>query len=170
MKGTISQAIASGLKKLKIRNELPPELEEEFTSYKDIKSINRIQSSAWLGAVLTFCLFGLDIYRSYSGSLQTHQWYPFLVVNHLIGLFFLIPAIHITLHKKWIIQTRLRRGIVIWGMVILSIVFMLGQAILVYLDRGTQVMFLGYIFIFTWMFSMSHKERILFTIGSFSIM
>ena len=170
MKGTIGQAIASRLKKLKIRNELPLELEEEFTSYKDIKSINRIQSSAWLGVVLTFCLFGLDLYRYNSGSLNTHQWYPWLVANHLIGLLFLVPAIHITLRKKWIIQTKQRRGIVIWGMVILSIVFMLGQAILVYLDRGTQVMFLGYIFIFTWMFSMSHKERIWFTIGSFSIM
>ncbi len=42
---------------LSIRNELPEELEKEFIEYKDINSIDRIQTSAWLGFALTICMF-----------------------------------------------------------------------------------------------------------------
>lgn len=171
MKTTVTEASPSWFKKLQIRNELPPELEQEFIAYKDIKSINRIQSSAWLGLALTICLFGLDAYRKYhTGEYDTNPWLPKLFHIHLLGILFLIPAIHITRHKAWIIQTRLRRGIVIWGMVALTIVYMLGQAVLVYLDRDGLVMFLGYIFVFTWMFAMSNTERTFFSVGSFLIM
>ncbi len=171
MKTTISGVSPSWFKKLQIRNELPPELEKEFIVYKDTKSINRIQSSAWLGIALTICLFGVDAYRKYgTGEYDTNPWLPKLFHIHLLGILFLIPAIHITRHKTWIIQTRLRRGIVIWGMVTLTIVFLLSQAVLVYLERDGLVVFLGYIFVFTWMFSMSNTERAFFSGGSFLIM
>jgi signal transduction histidine kinase/DNA-binding response OmpR family regulator len=170
MKTKTTKVSPSWFKRFQIRNELPPELEQKFMAYKDIKSINRIQSSAWLGLALTICLFGIDAYRKYTGEYDTNIWLPRLFHLHLLGILFLIPAIHITRHKAWIIQTRLRRGIVIWGMVALTIVFMLGQAVLVYLDRGGLVMFLGYIFVFTWMFSMSNMERTYFSVGSFLIM
>lgn len=170
MKTKTTEASPSWFKKFQIRNELPSELEQEFVTYKDVKSINRIQSAAWLGIALTICLFGLDLYRYNTGTFDTHFWHPWLFKNHLVGILFLIPSIYITRHKKEIIKSRLKRGFVIWGMVVLSIVYMLGQAILVYMDRGAEVMFLGYIFIFTWMFSMSHTERVFFTLGSFCIM
>lgn len=170
MKTKTTEASPSWFKKFQIRNELPSELEREFIVYKDIKGINRIHSAAWLGVALTICLFGLDFYRYHSGTFETEYWHIWLFKNHLVGVLFLIPAIYITRHKKEIIHSRLKRGVVIWGMVVLSVVYMLGQAILMYMDRGSQVMFLGYIFIFTWMFAMSHTERILFTVGSFSTM
>ena len=172
MKGNIRQAIASGLKRLTIRKELPPALEQEFIAYKDIKSINRIQASAWLGFILTICLFGLDYLRLIEGKYDDpeRKWLIWLFYCHLLGLLFILPAVHITRKKEWINQTRLRRGIVIWGMVTLSITFLLGQSVFVFLDRGSTVFFLGYVFVASWMFSMSHWERVLFTIGSFSIM
>ena len=167
------QKDSSSWKWFKIRHDLPKALEREFIAYKDIACIDRIQASAWIGFALTLCmLFGLDIYRYYIKGFEEggDKFYLPLFFFHLIGLFFIIPAIHIHLHKEWIIQTRLRRGVVIWGMVFLIITFLLGQAVLVYLDRGTLVMFLGYIFIASWMFAMSNTERLLFVVGSFLIM
>ncbi|HSF87851.1 MAG TPA: ATP-binding protein [Saprospiraceae bacterium] len=166
----MGHSINAGLDMLKIRKSLPKELEREFVTFKDIACIDRIQASAWIGFALTICLFGLDAYRKSSGELYTNPYYLPLFYFHFVGLLFLIPAIHITLHKKKIIQTRLRRGIVIWGMVVLTIVFMLGQSVLVYLDRGANVMFLGYIFVCSWMFAMSNTERILFVVGSILVM
>ncbi len=153
-----------------IRNELPKALEKEFIHYKDVNSIDRIQTSAWLGFALTICMFGLDIYRVKTGAFYENEWYPRLFKFHLLGLLFLIPAIHTTLNKAWIVLSRLRRGIVIWGMVVLTIVFLLGQAVLTYLDRDSLVIFLGYIFVAGWMFAMSHRERIIFNLFSISIM
>src|SRR5688572_263280 len=110
---------------------LPKELEAEFIRYKDIKSIDRIGVSAWIGFALTICMFGLDIYRHENGVFFEDPWYPRLFYFHLLGLVFIIPAIHISRNKKWIIQTRLRRGIVIWGMVVMTIIFLLGQSIII---------------------------------------
>jgi len=155
---------------LKIRKDIPDELEQEFIAFKDIKSIDRIQSAAWLGFALTICMFGLDIYRIQTGIFWEDKWYPWLFKFHLLGLLFIIPAIHITKNKAWINQTRLRRGIVIWGMVLLSITFLLGQSILIYLQRDGLVMFLGYVFVASWMFAMSHRERAIFAFFSLSIM
>ncbi len=154
----------------KIRKDLPKELEQEFITYKDIKSIDRIETSAWIGIALTICLFGLDFYRKEKGLFEKYEYYDDLFYCHLLGILFLIPAIYTTRYKNWIVQTRLRRGIVIWGMVILTVTFLLSQAVFSYLDRGSTVIFLGYVFVFTWMFSMSHVERILFTVFSFLIM
>lgn len=170
MELTSGNRIHSFFQLFKIRKELPSELEKEFIVFKDIKSINRIQASAWLGLALTLCLFGLDYYRWSSGLFEAHPLYVWLFYVHLSGILFIIPAIHITRNKQWINQTRLRRGIVIWGMVVLTIVFMLPQAVISYLDRLSQVLFLGYIFVFTWMFSMSNKERVLFSFFSISVM
>ncbi len=166
----MGHSITAGLEMLKIRKALPKELEREFIAFKDVACIDRIQASAWIGFALTICMFGLDAYRYQSGEFPEHPYYLPLFYLHLLGILFLVPAIHITLHKKWIIQTRLRRGVVIWGMVVLTIVFMLGQSVLVYLDRSGTVMFLGYIFVSSWMFAMSNKERILFIVGSILVM
>lgn len=155
---------------LNIRKEIPDELEKEFTAFKDIKSIDRIQASAWLGFALTIFMFGLDIYRQRTGEFYTSHWYTVLFYFHLLGLLFLFPAVYTTVYKKWIIQTRLRRGIVIWGMVVLTITFMLGQSVVIYFHREGLVMFLGFIFIFTWMFAMSHTERTIFAFFSLTIM
>jgi signal transduction histidine kinase/DNA-binding response OmpR family regulator len=166
----MGHSINAGLDMLKIRKSLPKELEREFVTFKDIACIDRIQASAWIGFALTICMFGLDANRYFNGEFPDRKYYFPLFCFHLIGILFIIPAIHITLHKKWIIQTRLRRGVVIWGMVVLTIVFMLGQSVLVYLDRGGTVMFLGYIFVCSWMFAMSNTERILFVVGSILVM
>ncbi|MGB3079910.1 MAG: ATP-binding protein [Saprospiraceae bacterium] len=155
---------------LYIRQGIPVELEREFIEFKDIKSIDRIQTSAWIGIVLTFFTFGLDFFRMYKGIFWDDKWYPKLFLFHLSGLLFIIPAIHISLHKKWIIERRLRRGIVIWGMVILTSVFLLGQAVLTYLQRDSLVLFIGYIFVASWMFAMSNKERFIFNFCTISIM
>ena len=155
---------------LKIRKDIPDELELEFIAFKDIKSIDRIQSAAWLGFALTICMFGLDIYRTKIGIFDKDPWYKWLFYFHLLGLLFLIPAIYISRYKPWIIKTRLRRGIVIWGMVVLTITFLLGQSVLIYLQREGLIMFLGYVFVASWMFAMSHKERTVFAFFSLSIM
>ena len=166
----MGHSINAGIDMLKIRKSLPKELEREFVTFKDIACIDRIQASAWIGFALTICMFGLDAYRKSTGELYSNEYYLPLFYFHLFGILFLAPAIHINQHKKWIIQTRLRRGVVISGMVVLTIVFMLGQSVLVYLDRGGTVMFLGYIFVASWMFAMSNKERVLFIVGSILIM
>ena len=165
----MGHSIIAGLGMLKIRKSLPKELEREFVTFKDIACIDRIQASAWIGFALTICMFGLDAYRKSTGELYSNEYYLPLFYFHLFGILFLAPAIHINQHKKWIIQTRLRRGVVIWGMVVLTIVFMLGQSVLVYLDRDGTVMFLGYIFVASWMFAMSNKERVLLLVGSILI-
>lgn len=166
----MGHSINAGLDMMKIRRSLPKELEREFVTFKDIACIDRIQASAWIGIVLTIGLFSLDILRYKNDELPENPIYLLLFYFHLLGILFLIPAIYITLYKKWIIQTRLRRGVVIWGMVVLTIVFMLGQSVLIYLDRGGTVMFLGYIFVCSWMFAMSNTERILFVVGSMLVM
>jgi len=118
-------------------------------------------------------MFGLDIFRQLHGDWDVekdHKWFVILFKFHLLGLLFLVPAVYITKSKDWIIQTQLRRGVVIWGMVALTIAFLLGQAVIVYLQRDELVMFLGYIFVGTWMFAMSHRERTLFAVISLAIM
>lgn len=168
----MGHSILSGIWFLKIKKALPKDLEREFIAYKDIACIDRIHVSAWIGFALTLCLFGLDLFRYSSdpeGFIQ-NGYYLILFYIHLLGILFLFPAIYIGRRKKWIIQTRLRRGIVIWGMVFLTITFLLGQSIFAYLDRGSLVLFLGYIFVCSWMFAMSNNERILFIGGSFLIM
>lgn len=166
----MGHSINAGLDMLKIRKPLPKELEREFVTFKDIACIDRIQASSWIGFALTICMFGLDAFRYAKNEFDTNQYYLPLFYFHLLGILFLVPAIHITLHKNWIIQTRLRRGVTIWGMVVLIIIFLLGQSVLVYLDRGGTVMFLGYIFVASWMLAMSNTERILFIVGSILIM
>jgi signal transduction histidine kinase/DNA-binding response OmpR family regulator len=149
---------------LPIRRSLPTELEQSFEIFKDVRSIDRLQVAAWLGVCLTFALFGLDYSRFYNGTIhvpENHYYYTLFFI-HASGLLFFIPAIHITRKKQWIKETQKRRGVVIWGMVVLSIFFLLGQALVVYYNRGTTTLYLGFIFIGSWMFAMSHKERSLF--------
>jgi signal transduction histidine kinase/DNA-binding response OmpR family regulator len=55
-------------------------------------------------------------------------------------------------------------------MVVLTITFLLGQAVLTYLQRESLVIFLGYIFVAGWMFAMSNKERLIFNFFSIVIM
>ena len=151
-----------------LRRDLPVGLEKPFEEFKDIRSIDRLQVAAWLGLFLTFCLFGLDYSRIANGTIhlpQYHYYHPLIYV-HALGLLFIIPAVHITRRKVWIIQTRLRRGIVIWGMVLLTFAFLLTQALIVYYHRGTTTVYLGFIFTGSWMFAMSHKERTLFFLVS----
>ncbi|MEP6794582.1 MAG: histidine kinase dimerization/phospho-acceptor domain-containing protein, partial [Saprospiraceae bacterium] len=155
---------------LYIRQGIPAELEREFVEFKDIKSIDRIQTSAWIGIVLALFTFGLDAFRIHKGIFWHDPWYPKLFIFHLSGLLFIFPALHISLHKKWIIEKRLRRGIVIWGMVVLASVFLLGQAVLTYLQRDSLVLFIGYVFVAGWMFAMSNKERFIFNFCTISIM
>jgi len=151
---------------LEFRKELPKELAAEFEEFKDVKSIDRIQTAAWIAIFLTFCLFGLDYYRWVTGGFEKYSYYYTLVFIHLLGLLFIILAVHISRKKEWIIQTRLRRGIVIWGMVLLTFSFLLGQAVVVYYNRGTTTLYLGFVFVGSWMFAMSHKERSLFFLVS----
>lgn len=145
-----------------VRRSIPTELKQSFEVFKDIRSIDRLQVAAWLGVFLTFCLFGLDYIRHINDSFGKHPYYHILVYIHAIGLLYFIQAIHITRKKVWIKETQLRRGIVIWGMVVLTGAFLLVQALIVYYYRGTTTVYLGFIFIGSWMFAMSHKERALF--------
>ena len=148
-----------------LRKELPAELAVQFEAFKDIKSIDRIRTAAWIGVALTFCLFGLDYHRYFPNGFQK-EYYHLIFYIHLSGLLFLFPAIHITRNRDWIIQTRLRRGIVIWAMVLILFGNLLGQAVVVAYFRGNNILFLGFLFSGSWMFAMSHKERILFFITS----
>jgi signal transduction histidine kinase/DNA-binding response OmpR family regulator len=148
-----------------LRKELPAELAVQFEAFKDIKSIDRIRTAAWIGVALTFCLFGLDFSRYYPNGFKQHYYFALFYI-HLSGLLYLIPAIHITRNRDWIIQTRLRRGIVIWGMVVILFGNLLGQALFVEYYRGNNILFLGFVFTGSWMFAMSHKERMLFFVVS----
>jgi hypothetical protein len=88
-----------------LRKELPAELAVQFEDFKDIKSIDRIRTGAWIGVALTFCLFGLDYFRYNHPNGFQHHYYYLLFYIHLSGLLYLIPAIHITRNREWIIQT-----------------------------------------------------------------
>jgi signal transduction histidine kinase/DNA-binding response OmpR family regulator len=155
-----------------VRRRIPHELEKSFEEFKDIRSIDRLQVAAWLGIFLTFCLFALDYSRKVNGILSKpgNGYYTDLIFIHALGLLYFIPAIHITRRKSWIIQTQLRRGVTIWGMVVLTFAFLLTQALIVYYHRGTTTLYLGFIFTGSWMFAMSHKERLLFFTITFSAM
>src|SRR4030095_3267312 len=155
-----------------IRDDLPKELEEEFEEYKDIRSIDRIEIAAWIGFILTILLFLLDYKRHVDGEpdLQKQMLFLYLFYSHLIGLLFIILALYIYFRKKWIIQTQPRRGVVIWSMVVLAIIFVMSQTILSWKVRHSLAMYMAFIFMAGWMFSMSHKERMVFTVGTLSIM
>jgi len=149
---------------LPIRRSIPSELEQSFEVFKDIRSIDRLHVASWLAVFLTFALFGLDYSRYANGTFNEkgNEYYHTLFYIHTIGLLFFIPAIHITRKKAWIKETQRRRGVVIWGMVVMTFAFLLAQALVVYYNRGTTTLYLGFIFIGSWMFAMSHKERSLF--------
>lgn len=157
----------AALRKLTNRHSLPPDLNRQFEEFKDIKSIDRIMVAAWIGFALSLCLFGLDYYRRYvtfqfvEGA-EKYNYYLYLFYFHLIMVLFVVPAVYITRYKTWIIQTRLRRGIVIWGMVVFCFIALLAHAAVIYMERGTLTMFMGFVFTASWMFSMSHRERLLF--------
>jgi len=153
-----------------VRQPLPPELVRPFEEFKDIKSIDRIHIAAWIAVGLSVCLFYLDYMRWQDGSLWVERTKTLLFYCHLFGLSFLVPALHMQFNREWIKQTRLRRGIVIWGMVVLTFIFVLGQSIVMFFDRGSLTMFLGFMFIGSWMFAMSHRERILFLAISIGVM
>src|SRR5687768_11862477 len=146
----------------RFRSKLPPGMEAEFVEYKDIKSIDRISVAAWIGFALSILLFPLDYKRMMSGEFYQHPPYQYLFYFHLFGLIFLLPAWSMTFHKSWVNATRLRRGIHIWGMVVLSYVYLFGMAIVVFWDRDGLIIYMAFIFISSWMFAMSHKERLLF--------
>jgi signal transduction histidine kinase/DNA-binding response OmpR family regulator len=170
MRYRLQSHFSSLRKHLKVRKELPAELVKEFVEYKDINSIDRMHVAAWIAFSMSLFLLILDFMRYQRGLFETEPVKVLLFYCHLIGLFFIVPAVHIARNKEWIIQTRLRRGIVIWGMVVWSLVFMMGQSILVFLDRHSLVMYLALIFISGWMFAMSHRERLAFHAFTFTIM
>ncbi len=148
------------------RTRVPADLEREFVAYKDIKSIDRIQVAAWIGVCLSLLLLPLDYIRMKSDDFYTHDINRYLFYLHLFGLLFLVPAWTMTFHKPWVIDTRLRRGLHIWGMVVMSYVFLFGQGILVLLDRDSLIIYMAFVFICNWMFAMSHKERLLFILAT----
>src|SRR5688500_3673187 len=165
----LSGLIRSVKKALKVRRDLPPGLEKEFEEFKDIQSIDRIHVAAWIGFIMSVCLLlGLDYHRMQTGEFYENVNFRYLFYLHLLGLLFIIPALSIALRKKWVIATRLRRGVHIWGMVLMAFLVLFGMSILVFIDRDGLVMFVAFIFISGWMFSMSHKERLLFNIVTLS--
>lgn len=157
-------------KALKIRIDLPPELEKQFTEFKDIQSIDRIHVAAWIGFGMSILLFPLDYHRHITGEFAENVNYRYLFYFHVFGLVFIIPALSIALRKDWVKATRLRRGIHIWGMVVLTFIYLFGMAIVVFIDRDGLIMYMAFIFISGWMFAMSHKERLLFNIVTLTTM
>jgi signal transduction histidine kinase/DNA-binding response OmpR family regulator len=157
-------------KALKIRIDLPSELETQFTEFKDIQSIDRIHVAAWIGFAMSIFLFPLDYHRYVTGEFVANQNYRILFYFHVFGLVFIIPALSIALRKEWVKATRLRRGIHIWGMVVLTFIYLFGMAIVVFLDRDGLIMYMAFVFISGWMFAMSHKERLMFNIVTLTTM
>ncbi len=147
---------------LKVRRDLPPGLEKEFTEYKDIESIDRIRVGAWIGLMVSVLLLPLDYSRVKSGEFYTIDTYQILFYFHVFGLIYIIPVLSLTFFKPWVISTRLRRGIHIWGMVFITFIFLFGMAIVVFINRNGLVMFFAFVFICSWMFSMSFKELMVF--------
>lgn len=154
---------------LQFRVNVPAELEKEFEEFKDIQSIDRIQVAAWIGFCLSVFLLPLDYSRMESGTLYTHPIYPYLFYLHLFGLLFLLPAWSMTYNKAWVKSTRWRRGIHIWGMVVMSYVFLFVMGALVFWDRDSLIIYMAFMFICNWMFAMSHKERLLFVLATLPI-
>lgn len=167
MSGNSKQDVSPLRKMPRIRKSLSPELAGEFTEYKDIKSIDRIAVAAWIGFGLSLFLLPLDYSRMVSGELNSHDPYRYLFYLHVFGLIFIVPAYSMTFQKAWVNATRLRRGIHIWSMVVLNYVYLFGMGIVVFWDRDGLMVFMAFIFISSWMFAMSHKERILFILTTF---
>lgn len=162
---TISRIWLAFKKAFKIRRDLPRGVEKEFLEFKDILSIDRMAVGAWIGFGLSIVLIPtLDYTRMKTGDWDGNVYYQYLSYFHLMGVLFLIPAWAMTFNKEWVIGTKLRRGIFIWGIVVMTFIFLLGQAVVVFLDRDGLVMYLAFIFICWWMFSMTHKERIVFIV------
>ena len=164
MSGKLTRLLSYIRQAIRFRKSLPSELVEEFNEYKDIKSLDRIAVAAWIGFSLSVLLLPLDYSRFVSGEFYTHEPYRYLFYFHLFGLIFLLPAWSMTFHKSRVINTRLNRGIHIWGMVVLTYVYLFGMGILVFWDRDGLIIYMAFIFISSWMFAMSHKERLLFTL------
>ncbi len=147
---------------LKFRRDLPAGLEKAFIEYKDIESIDRIKVGAYIGLLVSVLLFPLDISRMLSGEFEERETTRILFYFHIFGLIYILPVWTMTFHKQWVISTRLRRGIHIWGMVVMTFIFLFGMTLVVFIDRNGLVMFFAFIFIFSWMFSMSFKELMIF--------
>jgi hypothetical protein len=141
------RAIYKVRKALQIRIDLPPELERQFTEFEDIQSIDRIHVAAWIGISLSMLLFPLDYHRYVTGELAENENYRYLFYFHVFGLVFIIPALSIARRKDWVKASRLRRGFHIWGMVVLTFIFLFGMAIVVFLDRDGLIMYMGFVFI-----------------------
>lgn len=155
---------------LKFRKELPQGLLKEFIEYKDINSIDRIRVAAWIAFSLSVLLFPLDFIRIASGEFYVNAIDRYLFYLHVFGLIFILPAWSMTFYKPWVIATSKRRAIHIWGMVVLDFIFLFGMAMLVFWERDSLILYLAFIFITGWMFSMSHKERLIFNLVTFPLM
>lgn len=170
MSGLPSRILSFTRSALKFRKDLPPGLQKEFFEYNDIQSIDRICVAAWIAFALSVLLFPLDYSRMKSGEFYVNDTYRYLFYFHVFGLIFIIPAWTMTFHKPWVISSKQRRGIHIWAMVLLDFIFLFGMAIAVFWDRDGLILYMAFIFISGWMFSMSHKERLLFNLATLPVM
>ena len=138
--------------------------------YQHKKSIDRIQIISWLATVMFTLLLLLDYRRYREGLFEENSIYRTLFKLHVSGLLYLIPACLTTFAKETVIATRLSRAFVIWLTVALLTFNVLGQAHFSYQLYTTLTLYMIYVLVSNWTFTMNHNQRISFNVCCFLIL
>lgn len=159
-----------GIPEIRFKSLLPDHLRHDFMVQMDNKSIDRIQIISWLAFIMYSSLFFLDYRRFQDGLFQENPVYKTLFYLHLSGLAYLIPALATTLAKDKVKATRLSRGVIFW----LTFAFMtgnlLGQSYYSYHEYQSLSLYMIYVLVTNWTFTMNHPQRMFFNLGSFLLL
>ena len=146
---------------------IAPKLRWDFIMQYDISSISRIRLASWISVILYTLLFYLDYRRLKTGdALYEDPAFGYLAIIHQLGLLFLIIAIPTTFRPGVIKESRLYRGLVIYGFLILMIIAVFTNAVLSYHTNGSLVLFVGYLFMTNWALPMTMFQNLMFNVIS----
>jgi signal transduction histidine kinase/DNA-binding response OmpR family regulator len=138
--------------------------------HRDKISIERIRVISWLGFIMYVSLLGLDAYRFRNGYAEHSYYIKLLFYTHLGGLLFLLPALATTYAIDWSKATRFSRELVIWYTLGLMTLVLFGQALVAFKEYESLTLFIAYVIVSNWTFSMNFFQRVSFNLCSVIIM
>lgn len=154
-----------GIPELRLKTLLPDHLRYDFMVQMDTKCVDRMQIISWLGVVLYVCLFILDYMRAQAGEFDRRLFY-----FHLCGGLYILPALLTTFASEQVKATRISRGVVIWFTFLLTTVALFGQAFVTFEAYNSLTMYMTYVIVANWTFTMNHNQRVLFNLACIVLM
>ena len=159
-----------GIPELRFKSILPDHLRVPFMIEMDKKSIDRIQIISWLATFMYTSLFLLDYRRWRLGMFDENPVFLTLFYIHASGLLYFIPALVTTVAKERVKKTMLSRGLVIFFTVALMTGNLLGQTFFSYPLYLSLSLYMIYVLVANWTFTMNHWQRRYFNLGCFLAM